>query len=506
MSGIEVIGLVFATAGFIKLIVDVGGNLAQRVAELEDADRIIAHLSEFELDSSRKTIQLQLELGRSICSDPSVDDGVKVVLDKTFIEIQKTLNTANDQVESALADRKKLRKYFVQRQNRQNLEASVSQLKKLARTFKDTVYLVRTERGSHSAMFLHKNLFQAFGEPIVQLPDNISLRNCQLSSNIGRIPAQTGRFVLEKRLYTTESGLCKEDLEDSIKDLTKSLASSNCSEGILDVVGYADDSKAECFNLVFAIPKHLEFQGTLQTMLSGRSQPPLEVRLSICTQLAESVLHVHRLGLVHKNINPMSIMVMESTDLPNESQIGNGPFAFLLNWHLVRRASDATNRTGQNLWWKGIYCHPKRQMEFAQEEYNMGHDIYSLGVCMLEVLNWKPLVVYNGARPEVSSAFSKQAENLGILGRNQINMRNRGLKSESEMCTADPFGVQEILQSLARNELPPVAGSRLSRLVVSCLSALEGGFPNLSFDHDNKVETGMNFMCSVTMTLAQISI
>lgn len=289
--------------------------------------------------------------------------------------------------------------------------------------------------------------------------------------------------------------------------MTKTLASSNSSEGILDVVGYANDSKAGCFNLVFAVPEHLDFQGTLQTILSDSAQvPPLEVRLSICTQLAESVLHVHRLGLVHKNINPMSTMVMKSIDSCDEDQAQIGPFVFLLDWHLVRRASDATNRAGQNLWWKGIYCHPKRQMEVAQEEYNMGHDIYSLGVCMLEVLNWKPLVVFEGERPEVSSMFKEHAASLGILDENRIKLHNRGFKSESEMFTADPFGVQKTLQSLARKELPPVAGTRLSNLVVSCLSALEGGFPNLSFDQHSRVQTGMNFVFAVKMALAQISV
>lgn len=65
MSGIEVVGLLFATAGFIELIVDAGEKVSQRVTELEDADRIIAYLSDFEVESSRKTLQLQLELGRS---------------------------------------------------------------------------------------------------------------------------------------------------------------------------------------------------------------------------------------------------------------------------------------------------------------------------------------------------------------------------------------------------------------------------------------------------------
>lgn len=42
-----------------------GKKVSQRVTELEDADRIIAYLSDFEVESSRKTLQLQLELGRS---------------------------------------------------------------------------------------------------------------------------------------------------------------------------------------------------------------------------------------------------------------------------------------------------------------------------------------------------------------------------------------------------------------------------------------------------------
>ena len=109
----EVIGLVFATMATIQLIIEVGIKISQRVAELENADKLVAYLSDFRVESSRQTLKLQLELRQSVCNDPFVDDGVKDVLDKTFVEIQKTLKTASDQVESTLASSENKRYYFV---------------------------------------------------------------------------------------------------------------------------------------------------------------------------------------------------------------------------------------------------------------------------------------------------------------------------------------------------------------------------------------------------------
>jgi len=44
------------------------------------------------------------------------------------------------------------------------------------------------------------------------------------------------------------------------------------------------------------------------------------------------------------------------------------------------------------VWPKRIYQHPERQDEYAEAAYEPRHDIYSLGVCMLEVLLWTPFV------------------------------------------------------------------------------------------------------------------
>ena len=502
----EVVGLVSATVAIVQQIIHVGIEISRRVAELENDDKLVAYLSDFGVESSRKTLRTQLELGRSFCKDPRVDDDVKDALDKIFVAIQKTLNTASDQVESCLASSaKKHRHYFVYRRNRESLASTVKQLKELAQDFRDTIGLLQIAQTRPPATFLSRSIFQLYEEPMIDITDGVSLRQGHLSSEVGRIAPRTGYFVLERRSYIDD--LDHEDLEDNIKDLTKLLTSSNHSEGILDIVGYAKDVKAKCFNLVFAMPEQMAFVATLQNMMCNTPQTPaLEVRVSICLQLAESVLHVHQLGLVHKNISPMNIAMMERTGGSSANHIYQGQLVTLLNWHYVRRASAASNKAGESKWWRKVYCHPKRQMQLAQEEYNMGHDIYSLGVCMLEVLIWKSLVENSGHGPQISSLFKEQANHLEVPGKNRAEHGVRGIRNDSELYTANPLYVLQTLIELARTQLPPAAGSELSRLVVSCLTVLEEGFPNLSFDPKDDVESAMNFIVSVKTALAKISI
>ena len=48
---------------------------------------------------------------------------------------------------------------------------------------------------------------------------------------------------------------------------------------------------------------------------------------------------------------------------------------------------------GEDEWQKRIYQHPERQGRYVGEAYHLRHDIYSLGVYILEILLWTPFVV-----------------------------------------------------------------------------------------------------------------
>ena len=136
----EVVGLLFASTATVQLM-----EISQRVAKLENADKLVAYLSDFRIESSHKTLKIQLELGQSVCNDPFVDDGVKNVLDKTLVEIQRTLNTASEKVESALASSENKRHYFVYKRNRECLVGTIKRLKifaKIVRIWLPTLDLV----------------------------------------------------------------------------------------------------------------------------------------------------------------------------------------------------------------------------------------------------------------------------------------------------------------------------------------------------------------------------
>jgi hypothetical protein len=62
--------------------------------------------------------------------------------------------------------------------------------------------------------------------------------------------------------------------------------------------------------------------------------------------------------------------------------------------------------------------------EFPAEEYKMQHDIYSLGVCLLEIGLWEPLVEY----PEDGGQTTAE---YGRVCRDFAGMGGRGFSSRS---------------------------------------------------------------------------
>lgn len=176
---------------------------------------------------------------------------------------------------------------------------------------------------------------------------------------------------------------------------------------------------------------------------------------------------------------------------------------YVTNWRLARIASAATKMADENSWWKGIYLHPKRQVHLGKDKYNMGHDIYSLGVCMFEVLLSHPLVQFTTGNTGISSEFKRRADALGVTDRNRA-IALQGI-SKPEIYTLDKSAVQDVLISLATTELPVAVGTRLTDLVVSCLCCLEGGSRGYHL-RVNDVEVGMSFIHLIKTTLRQVSL
>lgn len=262
-------------------------------------------------------------------------------------------------------------------------------------------------------------------------------------------------------------------------------------KAILPCLGYRLEPGPE---LVFAMPPAAGSPQTLQNLIAsdeGTAHHPLDFRFQLAHKLSEAVLTVHGANLVHKNIRTQTILILKSgASAMNDDRQDTYGFGdvYLTDWQVLRDASGPTLLRGVNTWTENLYRHPKRQGVQVQERYNMGHDIYSLGVCLLEVGLWDLLVKKNPAdgQPHVSSLIRAAAE-----------VENYPDPDVALTMKLDrPTDVKNILLKLASAELPQRMGIGYHRLVAACLTALDqpSGFgAEVDFTKWNQAEQGVAF-------------
>ncbi|KAG6357370.1 hypothetical protein INS49_013247 [Diaporthe citri] len=265
--------------------------------------------------------------------------------------------------------------------------------------------------------------------------------------------------------------------------------------GVLRCLGYHLKPDQE---LIFELPDGADNPQTLQTIIAsdqGHSHHPLDFRFRLCRQLAEAVLGVCSVGLVHKNIRTDTILIVQRQAQSNAShildKIGFGDM-FLTDWHLLRSHDGLTTGASsrdQEDWTKDMYRHPGRQgLQKLEERYNIGHDIYSLGVCLLEIGLWSVFVEGRTAdgRPRVSGFFRAAAK--------LDSDPDPEAKLQSILRT--PEAIRNVLILLAQQQLPSRMGLSFTRLVVSCLKGLDfpSGFgAEVKFREMNKTEQAVAF-------------
>ncbi|CAG7930375.1 unnamed protein product [Penicillium olsonii] len=180
---------------------------------------------------------------------------------------------------------------------------------------------------------------------------------------------------------------------------------------------------------------------------------------AVAKQLAISVSYVHTMGFVHKNIRPETILIFDN----GVSQLGS---LALVGFRSVRMADGNSLRQGDDAWDQNLYRHPDRQGVFPEAYYTMQHDIYSLGVCMLEIGLWRSFIAYN-KRGEICLAESKEALDIG--------------KTKS---------VDGIVR-LATEVLPRRMGDKFARVVVNCLTCMDETNCDFGDNNDFQDEDGV---------------
>lgn len=224
-------------------------------------------------------------------------------------------------------------------------------------------------------------------------------------------------------------------------------------------------------------PDFLPSPRSLRDVLLTMTLDSLTQRLDIAKGLAKSVGYVHTLGFVHKNIRPESVLCFTR---PGAKTI----FTFLAGFELFRRDMGWTQRLGDVSPDKNLYRHPSRQGIHPELNYTMQHDVYSLGVCLLEIGLWRSFVNYttssNGATPWVSS-------NLNYSTETSNQELTEGFAANT---------TKERLLSLTRDDLPQFMGDKYSEVTMNCLTFMEE--PSMEFSDGSEASDGQENLMGVT--------
>ncbi|GME48795.1 Het-s domain protein [Neofusicoccum parvum] len=239
--------------------------------------------------------------------------------------------------------------------------------------------------------------------------------------------------------------------------------------------------KSSGFHFVFEIPQQSGPPQTLRAaLLRQQSNYTLTERMKLVTYLAQHVLFLHQAHFVHKNIRPETIIFLSSAPNDNLGQ------PFLVGFQEIRGEDEITLMRGDDLQERNIYRHPKRQGLTPQNRYVVQHDIYSLGVCLLEIGLWEPFVNYN-----LIDSAAKPVLNEKVTNRK-------------------PFELKQEFLSLAKARLPSLMGDIYTMVVVSCLTCLDAdneafGSLNEMADQDGIV-IGVRYIEKILEKLDKISV
>lgn len=281
------------------------------------------------------------------------------------------------------------------------------------------------------------------------------------------------RYMRDSQSGDVDIVLEKKTVEEDVESICVTLSKPKTARGggILPLLGYRqppynDQDGNDIFDLIFQLPGNVTAQ-SLAHRISDLPNPPTHERLKLCLSLSAVIEHVHALHLVHKRIRTRSILMLAIADSrPSE--------LYLQDWSRVRKLSDKTNGIEAGAWEKRIYQHPERQGTFAEADYEPRHDIYSLGVCMLEILLWTPFVVEQLDAQDmnvhrVCEIFETRGLQLGEQNVGELNGALPGrYKGDSYRLTSRPWATSAIWKSIARTDIPD---QDLAQVILQCLES-----------------------------------
>lgn len=324
------------------------------------------------------------------------------------------------------------------------------------------------------------------------LLDNVPGDRCHQLPNssmwISRDEPSGSDLLLEYRGYEgTDQTAIDQTRQVVCKIATKLREVARSDQGILQCHGFSEEPTSDRFALHFCIPQGKGNPRSLRNILADPrnkergKQHSLSDRVELAKALASAILYVHSFEFVHKNIRPENILVVEPklVDMPSPDREQH-IFPFKLGQpYLVgydgARNEEAESHFVQTIPWQSrLYLSPERQdlTKDKPKKYKMKHDVYSLGVILLEIALWED---FANERNAYGRLFQKSAD------------------------------LPKILMQLTKR-IPILLGNKYRDVVVSCLQELEDERTSQLLNDENGIVVGMAYIEQVMNKLEEISL
>lgn len=344
----------------------------------------------------------------------------------------------------------------------------------------------------------------------MHIQDMLSTAQPLLGSDVKIVTSPCGGYyIVEERRYF---GLDHEEIQatkERVRDVVATLHQSDPAirelvsqkTSIAHCMGFVSNDRTQTLHLLFNTSSRAKTVNSLRRLLSSSTSYTLNERIQLARMIATAVLNTHNYRYVHKNIRPSNILcILEgeprvSQNQPNGSlplELGQ---ALLVGYSDARLGSAGSQRAGPEVILDEIYVHKTRghQDPSKNQKHSFLHDVYSLGVCLLEIGLWKSLIVPGNSNSESWV----------------LNVKDfRFLASDLPDRQAFLEGLQNKFESVARYHLPRKVGQKYADVVVACLRRLdetEGNSKTSESDQDS-VQVGFRYIDRIMRGLWDISI
>jgi hypothetical protein len=328
----------------------------------------------------------------------------------------------------------------------------------------------------------------------LQLPDFDTDTTFQTVDDSNIYIVNGGRELVEYREYDLGADTKQiNTVRSTVRDFAAKLCRADPSVmGLLACNGYSAEPMQHRFALRFQYPAGKTNPHTLHHLLVHESNKSpgirhsISDRINLARKLASAVLYLHSCDFVHKNIRPANILIFDPIALADtDPETITYPYAvgepYLVGFDSVRKADAHSSMIRVEEWEKNIYLHPDRHRMVKGDEFTMRHDIYSLGVVLLEISVWGSFTDFG-------------SHGIG-----------RHLWEKGKKKLLPPELLKDKYLEFARSQIPRTMGNRYLDVVVSCLKGLENEEEGGLLNDQDGIVVGLAYISQIMGKLEEIS-